>query len=95
MNARLKTCVGVGAAFLLSGCATPDSVHQLAEVTSANIGVLGTRLRQLAEESDRLYTRRAENVAHMHAVNEQSRARYLYDLASRPQEGAGGVEGRG
>ncbi|MDP3512202.1 MAG: hypothetical protein Q8S20_05570 [Sulfuritalea sp.] len=72
---------------LLFGCATPDSVHQLAEVTSANVGVLGTRLNQLAEESDRLYAMRAENVAHMHAVNEQSRARYLYDVALTEKSG--------
>lgn len=87
MNACLKICAGVAVTLLLSGCATPDAVHQLAEVTSANVGVLGARLKQLAEESNRLYTRRAENVAHMHAVNEQSRARYLYDLALTEKSG--------
>lgn len=87
MNICLKACVSVGAVILLFGCATPDSVHQLAEVTSANVGVLGTRLNQLSEESDRLYARRAENVAHMHSVNEQSRARYLYDVALTEKSG--------
>lgn len=87
MNIRLKTFASAGAAILLFGCATPDSVHQLAEVTSSNVGVFGTRLNQLSEESDRLYRMRAENVARMHAVNEQSRARYLYDLALTEKSG--------
>lgn len=87
MNICLRACASAGAVILLFGCATPDSVHQLAEVTSANVGVLGTRLNQLAEESDRLYAMRAENVAHMHAVNEQSRARYLYDVALTEKSG--------
>lgn len=87
MKTCLKTCAGASTAILLFGCATPAPVHQLAEVTSANVGVLGARLKQLADESDRLYTRRVENVAHMHAVNEQSRARYLYDLALTEKSG--------
>jgi hypothetical protein len=87
MNRRLKTCAGAAAALLLAGCATPDSVQQLAEVTSANVGVLGTRLKQLAEESDRLYKRRADNVAYMHGVSAKSRAEYDYDLALTEKSG--------
>ena len=79
MNLRTIACAA--AVLPLAGCATPDSVHQLAEVTAANVGVLGSRMKQLAEESDRLFKRRADNVAHMHGVSAQSRADYDYDLA--------------
>jgi hypothetical protein len=78
-TARTIACA---VALLLSGCATtPDSVHQLAEVTASNVGVLGARLKQLADESDRIYKKRAENVARLRALNAQSRARYDYDIA--------------
>ncbi len=76
------------AVLALSGCAgTPDSVHELAGVTSANVGVLGARLRQVADESNRLYARRVENVAQLHAENARARAEYAYDLALTKKAG--------
>lgn len=66
----------------LGGCAsTPEPVLQLAEKSSANAGVVGARLRQLAEASDALYASRAANVADLHAVNAAERASLDYDLA--------------
>lgn len=76
------------AVLALSGCAsTPDSVHELAGVTSANVGVLGARLRQVTDESNRLYARRVENVAQLHADNARTRAEYSYDLALTKKSG--------
>lgn len=81
--------ISCAAALLLGGCAsTPDAVHQLAETTAANVGVLGTRLKQLSDESDRLYKRRVDNVARMRSANAESRARYDYDIALTQKAGA-------
>ena len=87
MIGALKSCFAGAVALVLCACATPDSVHELAETTSANVGVLGTRLKQLADESNRLYANRTENVAHLHAVNARSRANYSYDLALTKKSG--------
>jgi hypothetical protein len=87
MRARLKFCAAGAGALLLCGCATPDTVHELAGVTSANVGVLSARLKQLADESSRLYANRTENVAHLHAVNARSRAAYSYDVALTKKSG--------
>jgi hypothetical protein len=66
----------------LGGCAsTPEPVLALAEKSSATAGVVGARLRQLAQASDALYARRAASVAHLHAVNAAQRASLEYDLA--------------
>ena len=77
----LKFCCVGAIALVLGACATPTAVHELAETTSASVGVLSARLQQLAEESNRLYAHRTDNVAHLHAVNARSRANYSYDLA--------------
>lgn len=87
MNLQRKLCT-LAASLLASGCATtPDAVHGLAETTSANVGVLGARLKQLAEESDRLYARRVANVAHLHGANERARVNYAYDVALTKKSG--------
>lgn len=66
---------------LLIGCATPQPVLELADKTSANVGVVSARLRQLADESDRLYVSRVDNISRLQAANATSRANLSYDLA--------------
>ena len=63
------------------GCATPQPVLDLAGKTSANVGIVSTRLRQLSDESNRLYTRRADNISRMEASNTTYRANLAYDTA--------------
>jgi len=66
----------------LAGCAhTPDPVLELAEKSSANVGVVSARLRQLSDESDALFAQRAANVARLHSVNAVQRANLQYDMA--------------
>jgi ribosomal protein L17 len=87
MKVHSKCCIAF-ALLALSGCAsTPNSVHELAGVTSANVGVLGARLKQVADESNRLYARRVENVAQLHADGARARAEYSYDLALTKKSG--------
>lgn len=83
---RHSSLLLIGAA-LWTGICAADPVHELAEVTSANIGVLGTRLKQVADESNLLYTQRAANVAALHAENARSRAEYTLDLALTKKAG--------
>jgi hypothetical protein len=65
-----------------AGCAsTPEPVLELAEKSSANVGVVSARLRQLSDQSGALYANRAANISHLHAVNATQRAHLEYDLA--------------
>ena len=79
MNVRTACIVSIG--LLVTGCATPPSVHELADKTSANVGIVSARLRQLAEESNRLYATRADNIARLDGANATARANLAYDLA--------------
>jgi hypothetical protein len=65
----------------LAGCATSAPVLELADKTSANVGVLSAQLRQLATESDQLYTQRVNNISQLAGVNARARAQLTYDLA--------------
>jgi hypothetical protein len=64
-----------------TGCATPPPVHELADKTSANVGIVSARLRQLADESNRLYASRADNIARLDGANATARANLAYDIA--------------
>jgi hypothetical protein len=66
---------------MLAGCATPQPVLDLAEKTSANVAVVSTRLRQISDESERLYAMRADNIARLRATNATARANLAYDTA--------------
>jgi len=76
-RALLILCCTAG----LVGCATSAPVLELADKTSANVGVLSARLRELATESDQLYTQRVNNISQLAGVNARSRAQLTYDLA--------------
>lgn len=78
MSPRCAICSIV---FLTAGCGTPAPVLELADKTSANVAIVGTRLRQLAAESERLYANRAENISRLHGVNATHRAALTYDIA--------------
>jgi len=66
---------------LLHGCATEQSVLDLADKTSANVGIVSATLRQLSDESSRLYANRADNIVRLSAVTATHRANYAYDIA--------------
>lgn len=68
-------------ALLCTACSTPPPVLELADKTSANVGVVAARLRQLTDESDRLYGARIDNIARLHGSNATQRAAHAYDLA--------------
>ena len=72
----------------LAGCATSSPVLDLADKTSANVGIIGARLRELAAESDRLYQQRVTNISQLAEVNARSRAELTYDEALTKKVGA-------
>jgi outer membrane murein-binding lipoprotein Lpp len=78
---KLTSIAMVIAALVLSGCATPAPVLDLADKTSANVGVVSAQLRQLAVQSDKLYASRAQNVSRLQATNASSRAALAFDKA--------------
>jgi len=78
---------GLLACVALAGCATPAPVLDLAGKTSANVGVVSTRLRQLSDEDNRLYASRAENISRMQASNTTARANLAYDIALTTKSG--------
>jgi hypothetical protein len=71
----------------LSACATSQAPQQLAERTAANVGVIGSHLKRLAQDSGDLADLRATNVATLHAANAKRRAAYNYDLALTKKSG--------
>jgi outer membrane murein-binding lipoprotein Lpp len=78
---KLTSIAMVIAALVLSGCATPAPVLDLADKTSANVGIVSAQLRQLAVQSDKLYASRAQNVSRLQATNASSRAALAFDKA--------------
>jgi ribosomal protein L17 len=84
-----RVCWIVVACAALAGCATPQPVLDLADKTSANVGIVSTRLRQLSDESNRLYASRAENISRMQAANTTARANLAYDVALTQKSGEG------
>lgn len=58
----VSSALALGIVILTAGCSTPAPVLQLADRTAANAGVLATRLQQVAQESDRLYATRVDNI---------------------------------
>ena len=86
MNVRLWIVVASAA---VAGCATPQPVLDLAGKTSANVGIVSTRLRQLSDESNRLYASRADNVSRLQAGNTTARANLAYDMALTTKSGEG------
>ena len=73
---------------VLSACATPQPVRNLAERTATNAGVLSAQLNRLAQESGQLAELRAANIARLHAANTALRVSYNYDLALTKKSGA-------
>jgi hypothetical protein len=73
---------------VLSACATPPSVRNLAERTATNTGVISAQLNRLAQESGQLAELRAANITQLHAANTALRVRYNYDLALTKKSGA-------
>ena len=73
-------CIAAACA-LSAGCTTPRPVLDLADKTSANIGIVSARLRQIAGESNRLYSTRTDRIVRMQGDNAEIRARLAYDKA--------------
>jgi hypothetical protein len=73
-------CVAVACA-ASAGCTTPQPVLDLADKTSANVGIVSARLRQIAAESNRLYASRTDRIVRMQNDNADIRARLAYDKA--------------
>jgi hypothetical protein len=71
----------------LSACATGRAPEELAERTAANVGVVASHLKRLAQDSSNLADLRATNVATLHAANARRRAAYNYDIALTKQSG--------
>jgi hypothetical protein len=71
----------------LSACATSRPPQDLAERTAANVGVIGSHLKRLSQDSSDLADLRATNVATLHAANAKRRAAYNYDLALTRKSG--------
>ena len=84
MSARLSIMIACAA---LAGCATPQPVLDLAGKTSANVGIVSARLRQLSAESSGLYASRADNVSRLQASNTTARANLAYDVALTAKSG--------
>ncbi len=80
----------VSALAALTGCASPAPVLDLADKTSANVGIVSARLRELAAESDGLYQSRVDNISRLAAVNVRSRAELAYDEALTKRVGGQG-----
>jgi ribosomal protein L17 len=62
-------------------------VLDLAGKTSANVGIVSARLRQLSDESSGLYASRADNVSRLQASNTTARANLAYDVALTAKSG--------
>jgi hypothetical protein len=75
-----KLCVAAACAVSV-GCTTPQPVLDLADKTSANVGIVSARLRQIAAESNRLYVSRTDRIVRMQNDNTDIRARLAYDKA--------------
>lgn len=84
MSARISIVL---ACIAVAGCATPQPVLDLAGKTSANVGIVSTRLHQLSEESNRLYAARADNISRLQAGNTTARANLAYDIALTTKSG--------
>ena len=65
-----------------TGCAnTPQSALDLAEKSSANVGVVSARLDQIAADSNDLFARRVANISRLNATVTSQRAQLDYDIA--------------
>jgi hypothetical protein len=86
MSPRILLAVCV--ASTVAGCSTYGPALDLADKTSANVGIVSARLRQLAAESDRLYQERVDNISQLASVNAQARAQLAYDRALAAKVGS-------
>lgn len=88
MNGQWNTLLTpILAIALLSGCATPPEVRELAEMTAANVGALRMQIDILGQESRKLADNRADNISQLHAANQRGRASYNYDIALTKKSG--------
>jgi len=79
---NINHVIGTAAAcLLLNGCANQQPMRDLADKTSANVGIVAATLRQLSDESSRLYSERATNISRLSSVNATHRANLSYDIA--------------
>jgi hypothetical protein len=74
---------------LMGGCAAPPEIYELADKTGANVGIVGARLSQLAQESDRVVASRADAALKLREANARIRADYTYDVALVRKVGEG------
>lgn len=79
-NALLRIALLASMATQLAGCSTPAPVLELAEKTSANAGILSTRMHQLAAESDGLYVNRVHNIEALNSGVAEQRAAFDLDV---------------
>jgi hypothetical protein len=87
MIRSLSTGLVLLSAAALAACATGRAPEELAERTAANVGVVASHLKRLAQDSRNLADLRATNVATLHAANARRRAAYNYDIALTKQSG--------
>ena len=78
---RVRAFFAAACSLVGTGCATPPEIHDLAEKTAANVGIVSARMAQLSDESKRLYENRTDAVIRLKEANARIRADYLYDVA--------------